>query len=264
VSLVAKSNSVWDALVRPSDGVDANEAAISRRSTRRVVVVIGAAGGVGTSLVAGGIALGLADSGEPVGLLDFAGDLAGAWRVPRDRTIDDLLPVIEELEPRHVDLVALRHPSKVALMLGPMAGATGDGWSRSAVTRLLECATTLGAIVVDAGTRAGTPADEACTRGRVVIVAAQTVAGVRSARVRLDRLRSASRVLEPLLVANRGVGRDHLSARAFSRAVGYPVAAELGRFDRDADDLGTGRWPARRRRSLVTPIYALVQSVRAE
>jgi Flp pilus assembly CpaE family ATPase len=258
--VVVSGSEMWDALVLPSGDVDAREAASSVRRIRRVVVV-GAAGGVGTSLVAGGIALGLADSGESVGLLDLGGDLAGAWRVPPDRTIDDLLPVIDELEPRHVELVALRHPSKVRLMLGPPAGAIGDGWGRPAFARLFECAATLGALVVDAGTRVGTPAEEACTGGRVVIVAAKTTAGARSARARLERLRSASRPAEPLLVVNRGVGRDHLSTRAFSRAVGHPVAVELGRVDRDADDLGAGRWPGRRPRSLATAIDALVRSL---
>ncbi len=236
---------------------------MSLRPIRQAVIVTGAAGGVGTSLVASGIALGLADSGEPVGLIDLAGDLAGAWRVPPDRTIDDLLPVIDELEPRHIELVAHRHPSSVALMLGAPAGVTGDGWSRQAAARLLECAATLGMLVIDAGSAVGEPAQEACTSGRVVVVAAKTIAGARSVRARLDGLRSACRAGEPLLVVNRGVGRDHLSTRAFARAVGYPVAVELGRFDRDADDLGAGRWPGGRRRSLTTAIDALVRAVRA-
>ncbi len=259
--VVVSDSEVWDALVHPAGDVDAET--VSRRHTPQVVVVIGAAGGVGTSVVAGGIALALADSGEPAGLLDLVGDLAGAWRVPPDRTIDDLLPVIDELEPRHVQLVAHRHPSNVALMLGRPAGVSGDGWGRQAAARLLDCAATLGVLVVDAGNAVGPSAQEACTHGRVVVVAAKTIAGARSARVRLDGLRSASRAGEPLLVVNGGVGRDHLSTRAFSRAVGYPVAVELGRGDRDADDLGAGRWPGRRRRSLASAMDVLVGAVRA-
>lgn len=260
---VAVSGSeVWDALAPPPGDADADVETISRRPAWRVVVV-GAAGGVGTSLVAGGIALALADAGEPVGLLDLAGDLAGAWRVPPDRTIDDLLPVIDELEPRHVELVAHRHPSKVALLLGAPVGLTSEEWSRRAAARLLECAATLGVLVVDAGAAMGAPAQEACAGGRVVVAAAKTIAGARSARARLDRLRAASGSGEPILVVNGGVGRDHLSTRAFSRAVGYPVAVELGRVDRDADDLGTGRWPGRRRRSLAGAFDVLIRAVRA-
>lgn len=260
--MIDGSSEVWDALVQPSEDADAHTKLIDRRGTGQVVAVIGAAGGVGTSLVAGAIALALADSGEPAGLLDLVGDLAGAWRVPPDRTIDDLVPVIAELEPRHVELVAHRHPSGVALLLAAPAGVTEGAWSRQAAVRLLDCASTLGVLVVDAGTVSATPAQAACTSDRVVIVAAKTIAGARSARTRLDRLRSANRQGDPLLVVNRGVGRDHLSTRAFSRAVGYPVATELGRFDRDADDLGGGRWPGRRRRSLTPAIDVLARAVR--
>jgi Flp pilus assembly CpaE family ATPase len=258
--VVVGGSGVWDALVQPMGDVEADDASTPLHLSRSVVVVIGAAGGVGTSLVAAGIALALADSGEPVGLLDLAGDLAGAWRVPPDRTIGDLLPVVDELEPRHVELVALRHPSNVALMLGPPAGAGGDAWSRPAAARLLQCATTLGVLVVDAGTVVGASCEEACARGQVVIVAAKTIAGARSARARIDRLRPAS-PMTPLLLVNAGVGRDHLSTRAFARAVGHPVAVELGRVDRDADDVGAGRLPGRRR-SLVTAIDVLIRAVR--
>jgi pilus assembly protein CpaE len=261
--VVVSGSEVWDALVQPSGDAGADAQTVAFRPAGQVVAVIGAGGGVGTSLVAGGIALRLADCGEPVGLLDLVGDLAGAWRVPPDRTIEDLLPVIDELEPRHVELVAHRHPSRVALLLGAPAGVTGDAWSRQAATRLLKCAGTLGVLVVDAGTAVSAPAQAACSSGRVVVVAAQTIAGVRSTRTQLDRLRFASGAGEPLLVVNRGVGRDHLSTRAFSRAVGYPVAVELGRVERDADDLGAGRWTGRRRRSLASAIDELVRAVRA-
>jgi Flp pilus assembly CpaE family ATPase len=244
--------------VQPFEPLDSE---VGRQSTRRIVVV-GAAGGVGTSLVAGGLALGLADAGEPVRLLDLAGDLAGAWGVPPDRTIDDLLPVIDELERRHVEIVALRHPSNVTLILGPPAGGPDSRWDRPAVIRLLDCAGAVDALVVDAGTGVGVPAEAACGRGRLVVVTAQTLAGARSARARIARVGSVGQMGEPIVVANRGVGRDHLNTRTFARALGHPVAVELGRVDREADALGSGRWPAGRRRSLVGAMAALVHMVR--
>lgn len=258
-NLVGGRPDVWDALVQPFESPDHG---VGRQPTGRIVVV-GAAGGVGTSLVAGGLALGLADAGEPVRLLDLAGDLAGAWRVPPDRTIDDLLPVIDELDPQHVEIVALRHRSNVKLILGPPNGGPDSRWDRHAAIRLLDCAGDVDVLVVDAGTGVGVPAEVACGRGRVVVVAAQTLAGARSARARIARVRSVGQAGEPVIVANRGVGRDHITTRTFVRAVGHPVAVELGRVDRDADELGSGRWPAGRRRSLVSAMEALVHMVRA-
>lgn len=248
----------WDALVDPA-GARHHRSGVAGRPSR-VITVIGAAGGVGASLVACGIALGLADDRERVCLINFAGDLAGAWGIPPDRTLDDLTPVLGELEPRHVEVIALRHRSNVALLLGSPTGS--HMWDRPAVSRLLTCSTALGELVIDAGVGTGPGAVESVVRGRVVIVAAQTIPGARAGRSRLDLIRSLDLRDEPLLVANRGVGRDHLSVRTFVRATGHPVAVELPRAERDADALGAGLRPRRRRGSLLAAFDELIARVR--
>lgn len=258
----------WEALVRPGQAGDVSGAsAAAPRPTTRVLVVLGAAGGVGATMVACALALGLADAAAPVGLLEFdfeRGDLAGAWGVPADRTIDDLAPVVKELERHHVELVAHRHASNVAVVLGHGRAGRGGTWDRPATSRLLDRAATLGAVVVDAGCSHAAHVEEACAQaGQVVVVAAPTIAGARRVRALLGNLQRWELAGELLLVANRGAGRDHLSARAFARAVGRAVTVDLPRSDREAADLGAGRWPARRRRSLRSAIDDLVDLARA-
>ena len=265
---VASRADPWEALILRDQARDGSEESVAAPAPASgALVVLGAAGGVGATMVACGIALALADAGEAVALLEFdfgRGDLAGAWGIPPDRTIDDLAPVVGELERHHVELIAHRHPSNVALLLRPEAASCADVWDRPATARLLVRAGTLGAVVVDAGCARGTYVEEACTQaGRVVIVAAQTIAGARRARSLVDQLRSRGVSGELYVVANRGVGRDHLSGRFFARAVGQAATVELPRSDRDADDLGAGRRPSRQRQSLASAIDALVDALRA-
>ena len=263
---VASAVDPWEALVLRDPARDAGEGSIgASRTSVGPLVVLGAAGGVGATMVACAIALALADAAEAVGLLEFdfdRGDLAGAWGIPPDRTIDDLAPVVGELERHHVELIAHRHASNVALLLRPGAASRADVWDRPATARLLDRAETLGVVVVDAGCARGAYIEEACAQaGHVVIVATQTIAGARRLRALIDQLGCQAVPGELLLVANRGVGRDHLSARGFARAVGHATTVDLPRSDRDADDLGAGRWPGRRRRSLTSAIDELVDAM---
>lgn len=258
----------WEALILQDEAHgDVEESMVVPALSSGALVVLGAAGGVGATMVACGIALALAGGAESVALveLDFArGDLAGAWGIPPDRTIDDLAPVIGELERHHVELIANRHASNVALLLRPADPSHADVWDRPATARLLERTGALGAVVVDGGCARGAHIEEAFAHaGHVVIVAAQTIAGARRTRFLIDQLRSRGASGELHIVANRGVGRDHLSGRSFAGAVGHPVVMELPRSDRDADDIGAGIRPGRRRRSLTSAIAELVDAMRA-
>ena len=266
---VASRPDPWEALILRDEagGLGREEFRGEPAPPSGALVVLGAAGGVGATMVACGIALALADGAESVGLIEFdfaRGDLAGAWGIPPDRTIDDLAPVVGELERHHVELVAHRHAANVSLLLRPAGPSHADVWDRPATARLLDRARALGAVVVDGGCARGAHVEEACAQaGRVVIVAAQTITGARRTRSLIDQLRSLGVSAELHVVANRGVGRDHLGGRSFASAVGHAVIVELPRCDRDADDLGTGHRPGRRRRSLTSAIDAIVAAVRA-
>jgi pilus assembly protein CpaE len=226
-------------------------------------VVLGATGGVGATLVACGIALGCATLGTATALAEFdleRGDIAGAWGVPPERTLDDLTAVIDELVPSHVEMVCHPHPSGVSLLLAPRRARAAASWDEQATRLLLQGTRMLGAVVVDAGASLGPHVEEACHQAqRIVMVAAPTLAGARRARALESILDSWTVRGEQCLVVNRGVGRDHLSARGFARAVAREISAELPRSPADADAIESGRWPTgRARRTIRTALGTLI------
>ncbi len=113
-------------LARPRDEVGDGAAPARGRAVIGPLVVAGASGGCGASLVAGALALRWAAAGGRPWLVELdleRGDLAGAWGLPADRTIADLVPVAAELDGGHLRAAALPHPSGVSLLPGP--GAPG-------------------------------------------------------------------------------------------------------------------------------------------
>lgn len=254
----------WEALVAsneiPMDVLDLGFG--TDRARRPVTVVLGAAGGAGATLVACGVALAAAAAGRPVALAELdleRGDIAGAWGVPPARTIDDLTTVIDELMPRHVEMVCHPHESGVWLLLAPRRASASTWWDESATRLLLRSTRTLGDVVVDAGASLGPHVQEACRQAdRIVLVSPPTVAGARRTRALLDVVDCWRVDAERCLVVNRGVGRDHLRARGFAHAVGVSPSVELPASPREADDLEAGRWhPRGRRGGLTAAVQAL-------
>lgn len=226
------------------------------RAGRPITVVLGAAGGVGATLVACGLALAAAAAGRPVALAELdleRGDIAGAWGVPPARTIDDLTTVIDELMPSHVEMVCHPHESGVWLLLAPRRASASTWWDESATGLLLRSTRMLGDVVVDAGASLGPHVQEACRQAdRIVLVSPPTVAGARRTRALLDVVDIWRVSGERCLVVNRGVGRDHLRARGFAHAVGVSTTVELPSSPGEADDLDAGRWHPRGRKGGLT------------
>ncbi len=248
----------WDALVAPDEVPLAlmEPAFDPDPSVRLVTVVLGASGGVGATLVACGLALACADEGQPVALAELdleRGDIAGAWGVPPERTIEDLTRVIDELLPTHVEMVCHPHASGVSLLLAPCRASASTQWDEDATRLLLHTTRMLGDVVVDAGASLGPHVQEACRQAdRIVLVSSPTVAGARRSLALLDVLETWAVDGERCLVVNRGVGRDHLSTRGFGRAMGCPITTELPASSREADDLEAGRWSVRRKKGGLT------------
>ncbi len=244
----------WDALIAPDEIPLAVMEPMfdSGPSVYPATVVLGSAGGVGTTLVACGLALARADHGGPVALAEFdleRGDLAGAWGVPPERTIDDLTRVIDELLPTHVEMVCHPHVSGVLLLLAPRRAGASTWWDEDATRLLLHSTRMIGEVVIDAGASLGPHVQEACRQAhRIVLVSPPTLAGARRSRALMEVLEHWAVDGERCLVVNRGVGRDPLGARGFARAVGCPIVAELPAAGREADDLEAGRWGVRRRK----------------
>ena len=253
----------WQGLVAGADPADAVFASSDPRTdANEVTVVVGASGGAGATLVACGLALAVAEATRPVALMELdlaGGDIAGAWGVPPDRTLHDLSRVIDELAPHHVEMVCHPHPSRVSLLLAPPEHRAPEVWDRPATRLLLSCTRTLGEVVVDAGASRDPRVAEACAHAdRIVVVAPPTVAGARRVNAVRDAIAGWSGPDTRIVVAaNRGVGRNHLGARAFASAIGGPVV-ELDASAREADALGGGRWEMRRRGGLTRQLAAIM------
>ncbi len=83
---------------------------------RTAVVVVGACGGCGASMIAGALALAWARDDARVWLMELdleRGDRGGAWDLPAERTLDDLAAVADELDSGHLNRAVHAHPSGV-------------------------------------------------------------------------------------------------------------------------------------------------------
>jgi pilus assembly protein CpaE len=110
----------------------------------RVIAVMGARGGVGTTFVATHLAATLADRGRRTVVVDLdtqSADVSVALGVLADgqaKTIADLAPVAEELSPEHVSEALWRHPRGFSALLAPQeAGAVVPGGVYAASIALL-------------------------------------------------------------------------------------------------------------------------------
>ena len=91
----------------------------------RVVVVHGARGGAGATFVATNLAASFAGQGLRTTLVDLDvnfSDVSAALGIGADdgvRTVMDLVPVMDELSPEHLDDAMFRHPRGFSVLLAP-------------------------------------------------------------------------------------------------------------------------------------------------
>jgi pilus assembly protein CpaE len=229
------------------------------------LVVAGAAGGCGASLVAGALALRWAVAGARPWLLDLdleRGDLAGSWGLPADRTIADLAPVAAELDPGHLRAVAIPHASGVSLLPAPGAPGAAAAWDEAGLARLVDVVAGEGQVVVDAGAGLGGPGLVAAERaGGVLLVCPPTLAGARRARRILDALAERGAAARAALVVSAGPERGEIGARALGRALAVAVAGDLPWARREGRELSAGRWSSGRGRRLHHAMERLAEAV---
>jgi pilus assembly protein CpaE len=232
---------------------------------RGPVVVLGASGGCGASTVAGALALCWAVEGTRPWLVELdleRGDLAGAWDLPRERTVADLAPVAAELDAGHVRAAAFPHPSGVVVLAGPGAPGAEAGWDRSSIHRLVEVVAGQGRVAVDAGPGLSPVAAAAVERaGRILVVCAPTLAAARRSRRLIEAAAERGAEGRTAVVVAQGPSRAEIGARALGRALGASVAAELPWAHADAGELGAGRWPSGRRRPLRAAVERLAEAL---
>src|SRR5699024_9350601 len=159
----------WSSLLR--EAVRAPQTSAVRGG--RIIAVAGAKGGTGSSTAALHLALTAVEEGsqKQVVLIDLdlqKPDLSVLLDVPRSRELTDLLPVIEELTPRHLDDVLFSHPSGLRLLLGPRNGEQGELVTEFAARQIISMLATrsdlvildLGSVIGEAGATALEMADD--------------------------------------------------------------------------------------------------------
>ncbi len=191
-----------------------------------VVTLLGAKGGVGVSLIATNLGLLLAQRGQCL-LLDLhpqtgADDLL--LDLSPERSWADLLPVAEELTPRHLELAATLHPTGLRLLAAPQQPPAQP----EKVERLLRALSrSADWLLVDApppGDPLTAAALAACDA--LLLVTTPDPPALRAAH-RLAEGLSAPLRARTALVLNQ-VGRDHpVPPTELATAVGLPLLAAL-------------------------------------
>jgi pilus assembly protein CpaE len=122
----------------------------------RVVTVVGAKGGVGTTTAAVHLALAARELGEPgVCLVEYdlqAGDVRAFLDLPYRRSVADLAPVADELTTRHLTEALYTHASGIRVLLGPQQGEQAETVTAATARNILTAIRTREDLtIVDAG-----------------------------------------------------------------------------------------------------------------
>lgn len=208
---VAWSASVKQAVQKRSE----NETAVLGG---RLVAIASSKGGAGSSSVALHLGLETARSrpGDRVVVVDLdlqKPDLSILFDIPRYRDITDLLPVVEELTPRHLQDVVHEHASGLSLLLGPQHGERGELVTEFAARQILGMLVSRSdVVIVDVGSVMGEANSVAVEMADEVIVCAT-----------------------PDVLSLRGVQRITELWSRLSIRDGGPVKALLNKVDKKSD-----------------------------
>lgn len=239
------------------------------RGPTSAVLVVGADGGCGASLVAGALALAWTREGRATWLVELdldRGDRGEAWGVAHERTLADLAAVADELDEGHLRRAAHTRDDGLHLLLAPAVPGSSAPWSDPAVRRLLAAARDAagdgGRVVLDGGVGLS-PLARALVADveRVLVVCGATVAATRRARALVAASEGCGRSGDcGLAVVDVPSGGD-IGPRAIGRVVGAPVLAELPWARADAARLAGGAWPPARRGRLAAAVQVLAEAV---
>ena len=135
-------------------------------------------------------------------------------------------------------------------------------WDPAAVARLVGVARGAGRV----GARRGRGSLAAGPRRggggtRVLLVCPPTVAAARRGRRLVGCVGGSGPDRRIGLVAASGPGGAELGTGALARAVGAEVVAEVPWDERDARQIGVGRWPGARRRGLGSALARLAEAL---
>ncbi len=230
------------------------------------IALSGAKGGVGRSLLAANLAVALAMEGNQIALVDLAPACQAVLDMYLDlhpeRTWGELLPVLGELEGRHLDLVLTPHPDHpLYLLAAPKRGWTRTTFPPEGIGTLLDrLRERFDAVVLDLPTVAHELSLQVLTSVEVpLFVVTHDLPAVQNTRCWLENLGRAARGAHMLL--NQYSRRAPMEPQEVEAYLGIPLLAVLP-FDPQAawQTVGLG-WPFvnRSRRGLATAVRRLAQ-----
>jgi pilus assembly protein CpaE len=226
------------------------------RTRGRVVAVLGARGGAGTTFVASHIAASLADLGARAAIVDLDcafGGLTVALGIGAEqgmRTISDLVPVADEVAPEHVEDALYAHPRGFAALLAPSAA---DHFADVTPALVRAAVSLLAASHEGVVLHLPRGADDVATTGlavadAIILVTTQDLFSLYGAKRAMWQLRLDDPGGRCRVVVNR-FGRGQLVTTDIARVLGVRPWATV-RFDaavRRAQDLGQLLPPKSRR-----------------
>lgn len=207
----------------------AGAATPDRRAT--VIAVHGARGGVGTTFVATHLAAAFVRMDRSCILLDLDplyGDVGAALGAPHEdhHTIADLLPLVDELTPEHLDNALWIHPSGVRTLLAPPPdeAARVDGIAHRSI--VVTAATHCDALVLHVPRALDPSAEVLGLADRVLEILSLDVLSFRAARRALEVAEVHGVRGRPDFVVNRA-GRGEITHRDVVRVFGRAPLAVI-------------------------------------
>ena len=209
-----------------------------QRQIGRVIAVVGAKGGVGTSLVAALLAREMARR-APTCLIDLDlrnGDLAAYCGVRPRRSVVDLADVGESIGRRELDEASFPVRGGIMLLSAPRFGEAGEVMGEPQIRRIIQATRYQYAfIVLDCGSRLDDVQAAALDfADEILVVATPDIPALRATRrlheamERLDIARSTPAAL----VLNQVSRRAEIQPSAAGKLAGIPIGMEIPEADK--------------------------------
>lgn len=227
----------WSAVLRDVVAAPAEDT-IDRGG--KILVTAGAKGGTGTTTLALHLAL-RAAAHRPNDRIVFVDldlqkpDASVLLDVPQNRNLTDLLGVIEELTPRHLDDVLFRHPGGLRVLFGPEHGEDGERVTEFAARQMLSMlAARADLVVVDVGSVIGEAGATALEMAHTILSVSTldvlSLRGVHRQTELWDRLNIQTEG-SVRIVLNKVTKNSDLSPSAAKRILNYPLLEAVAHDD---------------------------------
>jgi pilus assembly protein CpaE len=199
-----------------------------------VVLVTGAKGGIGKTVVAVNLALGLRlQAGQSVVLVDADstfGDVATMLDMRPDRTIVELFPAADRLDRNTIQQYLTPHPTGLQVLAGPADGAGWEGVNVESLKKIIDLlAQVFDFVVVDtAGSFDRTVRSLAEVATLILVVTSGEVSSIRDTAGGLARLQMWG--IDPArvkVILNRTVSGDGVKPADIKQGLGHDIFWEI-------------------------------------